>query len=84
LLMAKPGPTQVDHPMSSLQLTTVDSLPSKVTQPVDKAGTAQPIDEPQRLTSLALHVNICVIQDQLALILTGLNRIDSHATGHDE
>jgi hypothetical protein len=25
-----------------------------------------------------------VIQDQLALILTGLDRIDSHTTGHDE
>jgi hypothetical protein len=84
LLIVKPGPTQVDHPVSSLQSTTVNSLPSKVTQPVDKAGTIQPIDELQGSTSLALHVNICNIQDQLALILTGLNRIDSCATGHDE
>jgi hypothetical protein len=40
-LIAKPGPTQVDHPVSSLKLTTVNSLPSKVTQPVDKAGTTE-------------------------------------------
>jgi hypothetical protein len=84
LLIAKPGPTQVDHPASSLQSTTFNSLPSNVTQPMDKAGTAQPIDEPQGSISLALHMNIYMIQDQLALILTGLDRIDSHATGHDE
>jgi hypothetical protein len=35
-------------------------------------------------TSLALHANIHVIQDQLALILTSLDRIDSCAIGHDE
>jgi hypothetical protein len=70
-LIVKPGPTYVDHPVSSLQ-------------PLDKAGTAQLVDKLQRSRSLALHANIRVIQDQLALILTGLDRIDSHATGHDE